>query len=130
MIGAGASGLQSAATLLEHGFEVRLFDRQPKPGGNWFHTSVMGIPAAFPSVQLSFGVIRIIDGLNQKFLYRDRPAEFAAYTPDIRDLWPEVHIYEDGEDGISNEWRWREHWSPSPVWKNLHSNSAPVSICR
>ncbi|KAF9502620.1 hypothetical protein BS47DRAFT_1177804, partial [Hydnum rufescens UP504] len=39
---------------------------------------------------------------------------------------PKIHIYEDGEDGISNEWRLREHWNPSPVWNDLHTNSAPV----
>ncbi|KAF9511430.1 hypothetical protein BS47DRAFT_1383429 [Hydnum rufescens UP504] len=104
VIGAGPSGLQSAATLLEHGFEVRLFERRPKPGGNWFYSALTPLPAAFP----------------------DRPIEFAAYTPDIPDVVPKIHIYEDGEDGISNEWRLREHWNPSPVWNDLHTNSAPV----
>jgi NADPH-dependent 2,4-dienoyl-CoA reductase/sulfur reductase-like enzyme len=54
VIGAGPSGLQSAATLLEHGFRVRLFDRQPKPGGNWFYTPLTPLPAAFPSVVYHF----------------------------------------------------------------------------
>ncbi|KAF9511429.1 hypothetical protein BS47DRAFT_1395074 [Hydnum rufescens UP504] len=113
VIGAGPSGLQSAVTLLEHGFEVRLFERRPKPGGNWFYSALTPLPAAFPSPELEASC-------------RDRPIEFAAYTPDIPDVVPKIHIYEDGEDGISNEWRLREHWNPSPVWNDLHTNSAPV----
>jgi len=48
VIGAGPSGLQSAAVLREHGFEVRLFDRAPHPGGNWYYTPLKPVPAAFP----------------------------------------------------------------------------------
>lgn len=35
VIGAGPSGLQAAAALIEHGKEVRLFERARAPGGNW-----------------------------------------------------------------------------------------------
>ena len=48
VIGAGASGLQHAATLVEHGLQVRLFDRTPNPGGNWQYTPLRPIPASFP----------------------------------------------------------------------------------
>ncbi|KAF9511431.1 hypothetical protein BS47DRAFT_1486839 [Hydnum rufescens UP504] len=58
VIGAGPSGLQSAATLLEHGFEVRLFERRPKPG------------AAFPSVASHFSSPPIItDGTHLRSLH-------------------------------------------------------------
>jgi hypothetical protein len=50
VIGAGPSGLVSASTLIEHGFEVRLFDRQPGPGGNWLYSPVTALPAPFPFV--------------------------------------------------------------------------------
>lgn len=35
VIGAGPAGLQAAAALIEHGKEVRLFERARGPGGNW-----------------------------------------------------------------------------------------------
>lgn len=48
VIGAGPSGLQSAATLLADGFQVRLFERAPEPGGAWFYTDKTPIAAKFP----------------------------------------------------------------------------------
>lgn len=48
VIGAGATGLQHAAALLEHGFEVRLFERAPRPGGQWLYTDKTPVPASFP----------------------------------------------------------------------------------
>lgn len=48
VIGAGANGLLHASTLLENGFEVRLFERAPKPGGTWFYSDKTPIPASFP----------------------------------------------------------------------------------
>ena len=35
IIGAGASGLVAAKTLLEDGFDVTIFERQTKVGGLW-----------------------------------------------------------------------------------------------
>ena len=35
-------------------------------------------------------------------------------------------IFKDGDDSVSNDVRWREHWGPSPVWERLESNSPPV----
>lgn len=48
VIGAGANGLIHASTLLKAGFEVRLFERAPKPGGQWFYTDKTPVHAAFP----------------------------------------------------------------------------------
>lgn len=48
VIGAGPTGLQHAATLLEHGFEVRLFERAPMPGGQWLYSDKVPVHAAFP----------------------------------------------------------------------------------
>lgn len=48
VIGAGPSGLERAAALIEQGFEVRLFERAPKPGGQWFYTDTTPVPAPFP----------------------------------------------------------------------------------
>lgn len=48
VIGAGPNGLIHASTLLENGFEVRLFERAPKPGGTWFYSDKTPIAASFP----------------------------------------------------------------------------------
>jgi thioredoxin reductase len=50
VIGGGPSGLQHAAALVEHGFEVRLFERKPNPGGTWYYQQEKPVPASFPYV--------------------------------------------------------------------------------
>lgn len=50
VIGAGASGLQAAAALLEEGLEVRLFERQNQPSGNWYYRDEVPVKASFPCV--------------------------------------------------------------------------------
>ena len=48
VIGAGPSGLQFTSTLIKHGFEVRMFERAPNPGGVWQYTDKLPIPVSFP----------------------------------------------------------------------------------
>ena len=48
VIGAGPSGLQAAAALINHGFEVRLFERKRRPGGIWYPTNTTALPVSFP----------------------------------------------------------------------------------
>lgn len=48
VIGAGPGGLLHASTLIEEGFEVRLFERAPRPGGQWLYTDKTPVHAAFP----------------------------------------------------------------------------------
>lgn len=50
VIGGGGTGLLHAATLIEHGFKVRLFEKQANPGGNWLYNDKAPLPAAFPCV--------------------------------------------------------------------------------
>ncbi|KAJ6590457.1 FAD/NAD-P-binding domain-containing protein [Mycena vulgaris] len=101
VIGAGPAGLQAAAKLVEHNFTVRLFDRAPSPGGNWFYTDET--PAREP--------------------YPDKPIDAVAEIPG--DL-PATRYYAEGDEGTSLEERWKEHWQPRPVWHNLHTNSPAV----
>ena len=54
----------------------------------------------------------------------DAPLNLA---PELPSTFPHVEIYTDGQDGRTVDERWREHWVPRPVWKNLHTNS-PISI--
>ena len=50
VIGAGGTGLLHSATLIEHGFRVRMFEKQTNPGGNWLYNDKAPLPAAFPCV--------------------------------------------------------------------------------
>ncbi|KAJ7166513.1 FAD/NAD-P-binding domain-containing protein [Mycena crocata] len=100
VIGAGPAGLQAAAKLVSHNFTVRLFDRAPAPGGNWFYTDETPVREAYP------------DKLDD-----------SAYIPATL---PATRYYVEGEEGVSLEDRWKEHWHPRPVWDNLHTNSPAV----
>ncbi|KAF8189994.1 FAD/NAD-P-binding domain-containing protein [Mycena galopus ATCC 62051] len=101
VIGAGPAGLQAAAKLIEHNFTVRLFDRAPSPGGNWFYTDETPVREPYP----------------------DKPFDELPYIPEVL---PATHYYVEGEEGISLEDRWKEHWQPRPVWNSLHTNSPAV----
>ena len=49
VIGAGPAGLQAAPTLKEHNFTtVRLFERQEKPGGTWYHQESTPVREPYP----------------------------------------------------------------------------------
>ena len=48
VIGAGPSGLQIAASLVKHNFTVRVLDRAPGPGGNWFYTDEVPVRESYP----------------------------------------------------------------------------------
>ncbi|KAJ7668996.1 FAD/NAD-P-binding domain-containing protein [Mycena rosella] len=101
VIGAGPAGLQAAAKLVEHNFSVRLFDRAPSPGGNWFYTDETPVREPYP----------------------DRPIDQGA---DVPGELPATRYYKEQEEGVSLEDRWKEHWQPRPVWDNLHTNSPKV----
>ncbi|KAJ7617387.1 FAD/NAD-P-binding domain-containing protein [Roridomyces roridus] len=82
------------------------FERAPSPGGNWFYTEDTPVREAYPN-----------DTLRNT-------------TPIPRNL-PHTRYYEEGEDGVELDHRWREHWQPSPVWYDLHTNgpsSATVEL--
>lgn len=64
VIGAGPSGLQRAAALIEHGFQVRLFERAPKPGGQWFYTDEIPVSAPFPYVPFPARPSSLLAGSN------------------------------------------------------------------
>ncbi|KAF8589228.1 FAD/NAD(P)-binding domain-containing protein [Ramaria rubella] len=105
VIGAGPAGLQHAATLLQHGFQVRLFERDTVPGGNWRYTDETPID---------------VD-------YSDKPLPIAGYQPDIPPVLPFSKTFKDGEGGYSLSNRFKEHWLPRPIWNSLSTNS-PAAI--
>ncbi|KAJ6587447.1 FAD/NAD-P-binding domain-containing protein [Mycena vulgaris] len=99
VIGAGPAGLQAAAHLIEANLTVRLFERAPSPGGNWFYTEDTPTREVYPG-----------DNFKE--------------TEVIPDVLPATLYYEEGQGGIRLDDRWKEHWQPRPVWYNLHTNSA------
>lgn len=48
VIGAGPSGLQAAAQLLDANLSVRLFERSPHPGGTWYYTENTPVRELYP----------------------------------------------------------------------------------
>ncbi|KAG7443178.1 FAD/NAD-P-binding domain-containing protein [Guyanagaster necrorhizus] len=101
VIGAGPAGLQAAAALVEHNFTVRLFDRAPGPGGNWFYSEEIPVRESYP----------------------DEPLGKQKWVPDHL---PVTQYYQEGNDGVSLDERWREHWLPRPIWDSLSTNSPAV----
>ncbi|KAJ6583889.1 FAD/NAD-P-binding domain-containing protein [Mycena vulgaris] len=102
VVGAGPAGLQAAAKLVEHNFTVRLFERAPHPGGNWLYSEETPLREPYPDRPL------------------DQKAEIPAQLPAIQ-------YYNDGDDGLTLDERWTEHWQPRPLWDSLHTNSPKVS---
>ncbi|KAJ7816956.1 FAD/NAD(P)-binding domain-containing protein [Mycena olivaceomarginata] len=103
VVGAGPAGLQAAAKLIEHNFTVRLFERAPHPGGNWLYSEETPVP-----VRLS-----------------DKPAGLSI--AEIPARLPAKLYHNEGDDGLTLDYRWTEHWQPRPVWYNLFTNSPKVS---
>ncbi|KAJ7609441.1 FAD/NAD-P-binding domain-containing protein [Roridomyces roridus] len=97
VIGAGPSGLQAAANLMAANLSVRLFERAPSPGGNWFFTEDTPVREAYPN---------------------DTIRNTTPIPPNL----PHTRYHEEGKDGIKLDYLWREHWQPSPVWYDLHTN--------
>ncbi|KAJ6582299.1 hypothetical protein B0H19DRAFT_1252401 [Mycena capillaripes] len=104
VVGAGPAGLQAAANLIEHNFAVRLFERAPHPGGNWLYSEETPIREIYPDQPV---------GQNPGL---EIPCEL-----------PAKRYYNDGDDGLTLNHRWTEHWRPRPVWYNLFTNSPKVS---
>lgn len=48
VVGAGPSGLQVAAALLENGMQVRLFERKDRCGGNWYYQDELAVDVSYP----------------------------------------------------------------------------------
>ncbi|KAJ7085608.1 hypothetical protein C8R44DRAFT_648683 [Mycena epipterygia] len=102
VVGAGPSGLQATTRLVEHNFTVRLFERSPYPGGNWQYSEETAVREPYPYQAGNY--------------YAEIPAQI-----------PTKRYYHESDDGLTLDYRWREHWRPRPVWYNLFTNSPKVS---
>ena len=54
---------------------------------------------------------------------RDAPLDKERWVPDTL---PATKYYKDGDEGLTLDERWREHWQPRSIWNSLHTNSPAV----
>ncbi|EIW77431.1 FAD/NAD(P)-binding domain-containing protein [Coniophora puteana RWD-64-598 SS2] len=104
IVGAGPSGLIAYRELTEVSLQVRVFERDNVPGGNWHYTEDPPRDAPVPNAPVSL-------------------ADFVPSLPPPGVVLPYSEIYENGE----GEDEWRYFRGPSPVWESLKSN-APAPL--
>ncbi|KAJ7768124.1 hypothetical protein DFH07DRAFT_915447 [Mycena maculata] len=103
IIGAGVNGLIAYREFTGAGFEqLRVFERDDVPGGNWHYTEQTPLDAPIPNADASVG-------------------DFVPSLPPAEASFPYQENYSEWEP------RWREHRGPKPVWESLESN-APAPI--
>ncbi|KDQ17070.1 hypothetical protein BOTBODRAFT_30457 [Botryobasidium botryosum FD-172 SS1] len=105
IIGAGVGGLISYRELKKAGYEVRLFERDSLPGGNWRYTEDAFPSTPYPSVPLEV-------------------ADYApSFLPDGTD-YPYEETYSSEDGPITAGERIRDHNGPKPIWTSIVSNAA------
>ena len=97
------SGLIAYRELTQSGFDVRLFERDTVPGGNWHYTDEIPVDAPFPNADVSIG----------------------DYAPSLPPEGAELPYEEEYESEISDELL-RAHRGPKPLWESMETNTPPV----
>jgi cation diffusion facilitator CzcD-associated flavoprotein CzcO len=109
LIDNGSRGLVAYREFTREGFNVRLFERDSVPGGNWHYSEQIPVPAHYSAV----------------------PTEIADYIPNLPPAGAELpyeEIYDNGpKKGLTYEERLQQHRGPKPLWESLHSNAPAVS---
>ncbi|KAG8221572.1 hypothetical protein J3R82DRAFT_1814 [Butyriboletus roseoflavus] len=98
VIGAGPSGLVAYRELTEVGLDVRIFERDSVPGGNWHYTEEVPLDAPVPNA----------------------PTAISDFVPSLPPASVDLPYSEEFED--SGE-IWTVHKAPKPVWESLKSNA-------
>ncbi|EGO03160.1 hypothetical protein SERLA73DRAFT_174607 [Serpula lacrymans var. lacrymans S7.3] len=102
IIGAGPSALVAYRDFTQAGFELRIFERDTVPGGNWHYTEEAPADAPVPNADIPI-------------------ADFVpSFAPEEVDLPYTEEL--DGNDDLR-----RDHRGPKPVWESLKSN-APAPL--
>lgn len=100
-----SSGLVAYRELTEAGLDVRIFERDSVPGGNWHYTEEVPLDAPVPNAPCA-------------------TADFVPSLPPASVSLPYSEEFED--DGET----WRDHRGPKPVWESLTSNAPSVrGVC-
>ncbi|KAN0088857.1 hypothetical protein V8E55_005914 [Tylopilus felleus] len=90
-------GLVAYRELTEAGLDVRVFERDSVPGGNWHYTEEVPLDAPVPNAPCSVG-------------------DFVpSLLPEDVDLPHSEEFKNDGEI-------WRNHRGPKPIWESLTTN--------
>ncbi|KAI0788896.1 hypothetical protein C8Q75DRAFT_793645 [Abortiporus biennis] len=103
IIGAGPGGLISYREFVQAGFDVRLFDRDDHPGGNWHYSEEVSPDAPIPNADPSIG-------------------DYIPSLPPKGAKLPYTEEYVDDDVAVSLERR-RGHRAPKPLWASLKSNA-------
>ncbi|KAF9078556.1 FAD/NAD(P)-binding domain-containing protein [Rhodocollybia butyracea] len=101
IVGAGAGGLVAYRELTQLGFEVRIFERDSVPGGNWHYTDETPLHAPVPNLDIS-------------------EADFRPHLPPDDIQLPYEQTFDDLEPKVVEELR-RDHRAPTPIWSSLTS---------
>ncbi|KAG6831535.1 hypothetical protein H0H87_004861 [Tephrocybe sp. NHM501043] len=103
IIGAGPGGLVNYREFVKAGFDVRLFERDTLPGGNWHYTDETPVNAPIPNADISV----------------------ADFTPSLPPKGAKLP-YEEDYNGEPSDALRRSHRAPKPIWDSLHSNAAAI----
>ncbi|KAI9573778.1 hypothetical protein HD554DRAFT_2166551 [Boletus coccyginus] len=97
IIGAGPSGLVAYRELTEAGLDVRIFERDSVPGGNWHYTEEVPLDAPVPNA----------------------PAPIGDFVPSLPPTGVDLpySVEFEGDDEI-----WRDHRGPKPISETLTTN--------
>ncbi|KAJ3794505.1 hypothetical protein GGU11DRAFT_795974 [Lentinula aff. detonsa] len=102
IIGAGAGGLIAYREFARLGYQIRLFERDSMPGGNWHYTEDETPPdAPIPNAP-------------------SYEADFRPHLPPENVLLPFEQIFDDVEEQMVLEVK-RDHRSPKPIWDGLNA---------
>ena len=95
------SGLNAYRELTEAGLDVRIFERDSVPGGNWHYTEEAPLDALVPNA----------------------PTPISDFVPSL----PPAGIELPYSEVFENDGKiYRDHRGPKPIWEALTSNAASV----
>lgn len=97
-----SSGLVAYRELIEAGLDVRIFERDSVPGGNWHYTDEVPLDAPVPNA----------------------PAAISDFVPSLPPTGVDLPCSDELEDDGKT---WRDHTAPRPLWESLSSNAPSVS---
>ncbi|KAF9047111.1 FAD/NAD(P)-binding domain-containing protein [Hymenopellis radicata] len=103
IIGAGVGGLISYRELSQAGFDVRVFERDNAPGGNWHYSEETAGAPPIPN----------------------KDPAWADYEPSLPDQVPFQKVYQDGSEEAVLK-RLRDHRRPRPLWDSLTTTSPSI----
>jgi hypothetical protein len=95
------SGLNAYRELTEAGLDVRIFERDSVPGGNWHYTEEVPLDAPVPNAPTPI-------------------SDFVPSLPPAGVELPYSEVFEN--DGKI----YRDHRGPKPIWESLTSNAPSV----